>query len=57
MTKKYKKELSLEKLAALPDEAINYTDITELDETFWKNAKYISPFESCTQTVSNQKAE
>ncbi|WP_320201928.1 BrnA antitoxin family protein [Agrobacterium sp. rho-13.3] len=43
MTKKYEKELSLEELAALPDEAIDYSDIPELDESFWASAKYIEP--------------
>ncbi|MGV1985238.1 BrnA antitoxin family protein [Agrobacterium sp. 22-221-1] len=43
MTKKYEKELSLEELAALPDEKINYSDIPELDERFWANAKLVEP--------------
>lgn len=43
MTKKYEKELSLEALAAMPDEELNYSDIPELDETFWANAKYVEP--------------
>lgn len=43
MTKKYEKELSLEELAALSDEEIDYSDIPELDESFWANAKYVEP--------------
>ncbi|GAK71104.1 hypothetical protein RRU01S_15_00280 [Agrobacterium rubi TR3 = NBRC 13261] len=43
MTKKYEKELSLEELAALPDDAIDYSDIPELDDTFWAKAQYIEP--------------
>ncbi|WP_421398312.1 BrnA antitoxin family protein [Agrobacterium fabrum] len=43
MTKKYEKELSLEELAALPDEKIDYSDIPELDENFWANAKLLEP--------------
>lgn len=43
MKPKYSKELSLEALAALPDEAIDTSDIPELDEHFWKNAKRIEP--------------
>lgn len=43
MTKKYEKELSLEELAALPDEKIDYSDIPELDETFWANARLVEP--------------
>jgi uncharacterized protein (DUF4415 family) len=30
---------ALERLAELPDEAIDYSDIPPLDENFWKNAK------------------
>ncbi|SCY01855.1 BrnA antitoxin family protein [Rhizobium sp. NFACC06-2] len=43
MTKKYEKELSLEELAALPDDKIDYSDIPELDERFWANAKLVEP--------------
>ncbi|CUX18331.1 conserved hypothetical protein [Agrobacterium fabrum str. J-07] len=43
MTKKYEKELSLEELLALPDEKIDYSDIPELDENFWTNAKLVEP--------------
>ncbi|WP_320196804.1 BrnA antitoxin family protein [Agrobacterium rosae] len=43
MTKKYEKELTLEQLAALPDDEIDYSDIPELDETFWQNATYVEP--------------
>ncbi|QCI98052.1 BrnA antitoxin family protein [Agrobacterium larrymoorei] len=43
MTKKYEKELSLEALAAMPDEELDYSDIPELDENFWANAKYVEP--------------
>ena len=35
--------LSVEELAALSDEDIDYSDIPELDEDFWKNAKVVPP--------------
>ena len=41
--KRYEKELTAEELAALSDEEIDFTDIPELDESFWQNAK---PFRS-----------
>lgn len=50
MKKKYKRELSLEELAAMKDEDIDYSDIPELDETFWKNAKLVEP--DVTQQVT-----
>lgn len=43
MKKKFDQELSLEELAARPDDEIDYSDIPELDETFWQNAKLVMP--------------
>jgi uncharacterized protein (DUF4415 family) len=43
MTQRYKKELSLEELAALPDDQIDLRDSPELDESFWKNARLVLP--------------
>ena len=31
------------KLASLADEDINYSDIPELDDNFWNNAKLVTP--------------
>ena len=45
MARKYQKELTLEELAALPDEVINTSDIPELDGNFWKNARVVMPEE------------
>lgn len=45
MKKQYKKALTAEELAALPDEDINFDDIPELDDEFWKNAKVRYPAE------------
>jgi uncharacterized protein (DUF4415 family) len=35
--------LTLEEIAALPDDTIDLSDIPELDEEFWKNAKLVKP--------------
>lgn len=43
MKKKFDQELSLEELAARPDDEIDYSDSPELDETFWQNAKLVMP--------------
>ncbi len=43
MKKQYKKALTAEELAAMPDEDINTDDIPELDDDFWKNAKVRYP--------------
>jgi uncharacterized protein (DUF4415 family) len=50
MSKRYETPLSLEQLAALPDDQIDTSDIPELDETFWKNAKIREP--EATQQVT-----
>ncbi len=36
-------EARLRELAAIPDEKIDTSDIAELDEDFWKNAKLVRP--------------
>lgn len=43
MKKRYEKPLTSEELAALPDDQIDTSDIPELDENFWKNAKVVPP--------------
>lgn len=50
MKKRYDRELTLEELAALPDDQIDTSDIPELDADFWKNAKLIEP--DTTQQVT-----
>jgi len=43
MSKRYEKPLTLERLALLPDDEIDTSDIPELDETFWANARLTPP--------------
>lgn len=43
MQKRFDKELSLEELANLDDDAIDTSDIPELDENFWQNAVIVEP--------------
>lgn len=43
MMKRYKNPLTPRELAELPDEAIDYSDIPELDEEFWGNAHLVMP--------------
>lgn len=50
MKKRYDRELSTEELAALPDDQIDYSDIPELDEEFWKKARVVEP--EGTQAIS-----
>ena len=43
MTKRYKRALTLEELANMPDSEIDYSDIPELGPEFWENAKVTPP--------------
>ncbi len=40
---KYTRQLTDKELAAMPDSEIDYSDIPELGEEFWKNAKVFQP--------------
>lgn len=43
MNKRYEKPLSIEELAALPDEEIDCADIPVLDKAFWDKAQITPP--------------
>jgi uncharacterized protein (DUF4415 family) len=43
MTMRYSKELSIKELAALTDKDIDFSDIPELGDEFWKNAVVVMP--------------
>jgi uncharacterized protein (DUF4415 family) len=43
MQKRFDKELSLEELANLDDDAIDTSDIPELDDRFWQTAALVVP--------------
>lgn len=41
--KKSEETLTIEELAAIADEEIDYSDIPEIDEEFWENARLVMP--------------
>jgi len=41
--KKHKKPLTATEIASMRDEDINFSDIPELDESFWRNAELVEP--------------
>lgn len=49
MSKRYSKELSLDELARLGDREIDFSDIPELDDEFWKRARVVAPADPKTQ--------
>jgi uncharacterized protein (DUF4415 family) len=46
--KPYKHPLTAKELAAMSDSDIDYSDIAELDEEFWKHAKLVVPKQQVT---------
>lgn len=51
MSRPYAKELSLEELSKLPDEEIDFGDLPELDEQFFRNAELFKPVPKKQLTV------
>ena len=43
MTKRYDRELTTEELLRLKDEDLDYSDIPELDDSFWASARVVRP--------------
>jgi uncharacterized protein (DUF4415 family) len=54
--KKYSKELTLEELSNLKDEDIDFSDIPDLDDHFWKNARLVTPDSSSQITLRLKKS-
>ena len=50
--KRFERELTAEELAALPDSDIDYSDIPELDEAFFQNAKLVMPNEEPKERIT-----
>ncbi len=43
MSKRYDKELTVEQLTGLREDQIDTSDIPELDEAFWREARVVEP--------------
>lgn len=56
MKKRYNKELSIAELAAVKDEDIDYGDIPQLDDEFWKNARVADPDRTMPVTLRVKKS-
>ncbi len=56
MKKRYDNELSIAELAAMKDEDIDYSDIPELGEEFWKNAVVVYPDRTTPVTLRVKKS-
>ncbi len=56
MKKRYDNELSIAELAARKAEDIDYSDIPELTEEFWKNARVVEPDRTTPVTLRVKKS-
>lgn len=56
MKMRYKKELSVEELAAVSDEDIDFSDIPELDDAFWEKAQLVEPDRTQPVTIRVKKS-
>lgn len=52
MKRPYKRELTPEEIAALPDSEIDTSDIPELDDNFFSKAKLVLPQSTCKKMVT-----
>ncbi len=43
MNKRYDRPMTIAEIAAVNDSEIDYSDIPELDDEFWKNAQLVEP--------------
>jgi uncharacterized protein (DUF4415 family) len=56
MKPRYDKPLSPAELAAMPDTEIDFSDIPELDDTFWQNARLVEPDKTQLVTLRVKKS-
>jgi uncharacterized protein (DUF4415 family) len=56
MPKRYAKPMTPADIAATPDHHINFSEIPELDETFWRNARLIEPDRTQPVTLRIKKS-
>ena len=56
MKKRYDNELRIAELAAMKDEDIDYSDIPELTDEFWKNARVVEPGGTTPVTLRVKKS-
>ena len=52
MSKKYDRPLTIDEMVNVRDEDIDFSDIPELDEEFWKKATWVMPEQEGTQQVT-----
>ncbi len=56
MSKIYEKPLTTQEIAQLPDQDIDFSDIPELDENFWQNARLVERDQTQSVTLRVKKS-
>ena len=56
MNKRYKKMMNAEEIAALSDKDIDFSDLPELDEDFWREAERVDPDRTQPLTIRVKKS-
>lgn len=56
MSKRYEKPMTVDQLAKVKDEDIDFNDMPELDEEFWKNARVVEPDRTVKMTWRVKKS-
>ncbi len=54
MSKRYDKPMTAPEIAATPDAEIDFSDIPELDEAFWRKARLVQPDRTRSITLKGQ---
>ena len=56
MKKRYDKPMTAAEVAATPDRNIDFSDVPELDDAFWRNARLVEPDRTQSVTLRVKKS-
>jgi uncharacterized protein (DUF4415 family) len=56
MKKRYDKPMTAAEVAATPDRDIDFSDVPELDDAFWRNARLVEPDRTQSVTLRVKKS-
>ena len=56
MKKRYDKPMTAAEIATTPDREIDFSDVPELDDAFWRNARLVEPDRTQSVTLRVKKS-
>jgi len=56
MKKRYDKPMTAAEIAATPDRDIDFSDVPDLDDAFWRNARLVEPDRTQSVTLRVKKS-